>query len=67
MFCSNSGLKAQIEIHLYIYFKHVFSFYKFLQVHTTKKTKETKLNFKQLNKKTHYTVKYLFPLLTVYL
>ena len=40
MCCSNSGLKTQTEIHLYIYFKNVFSFCKFLQVHTSKKTKQ---------------------------
>ena len=44
---SNAGLKAQIEVYLGRCFEQVFSFHKFLQVYTTKKTKETVLDFKQ--------------------
>ena len=35
------GIKAHIEVDICRYFKQGVSFYKFLQVYTTKKTKET--------------------------
>ena len=50
MSCSNSGLKGEIEIQLWRYFEQAFTFYKFWPVYTTKKTKKTILNLKQLNK-----------------
>ena len=35
-----TGLKAQIEVYCCRYFEQVFSFYKILQVYTTKRTKQ---------------------------
>ena len=66
----NSELKAQIQVYFFRYFEQVFTSYNFLvftgfykSIATTKKTIETILNFKQLNKK--FFISVIYNLFTV--